>query len=284
MKSHATMGASGVINSDGSAADKKAQSAWIAEMKSAAESKDRDPLYAAAMADPDIDLPEYDAEKGKFLTLYPRTALEVGYAEGIVSHRTELLSELGLSQATIIETEPSLAENVASFLTHPIVVPILLSLASLGLIVELYSPGFGVPGTMGLIELFFYGHVVAGLAVIDAILLLILEIVLIITEFFVTGGIIGLLGAISILGSLFISGADIGHMSLSIGIAVLVAVIAAVILFKFIGMERGIFRHIILRDRTTSELGYISSENRLELIGVEGKTITPLRPSGTALV
>src|SRR5699024_10321440 len=60
--------------------------------------------------------------------------------EGIVSHRTELLSELGLSQATIIETEPSLAENVASFLTHPIVVPILLSLASLGLIVELYSP------------------------------------------------------------------------------------------------------------------------------------------------
>ena len=286
MKSHATMGASGVINSDGSAADKKAQSAWIAEMKSAAESKDRDPLYAAAMADPDIDLPEYDAEKGKFLTLYPRTALEVGYAEGIVSHRTELLSELGLSQATIIETEPSLAENVASFLTHPIVVPILLSLASLGLIVELYSPGFGVPGTMGLIALvlFFYGHVVAGLAGMEAILLLILGIALIITEFFVTGGIIGLLGAISILGSLFISGADIGHMSLSIGIAVLVAVIAAVILFKFIGMERGIFRHIILRDRTTSELGYISSENRLELIGVEGKTITPLRPSGTALV
>src|SRR5699024_9883160 len=286
MKSHATMGASGVINSDGSAADKKAQSAWIAEMKSAAESKDRDPLYAAAMADPDIDLPEYDAEKGKFLTLYPRTALEVGYAEGIVSHRTELLSELCVSQATIIEAEPSLAEIVASFLTHPIVVPILLSLASLGLIVELYSPGFGVPGTMGLIALvlFFYGHVVAGLAGMEAILLLILGIALIITEFFVTGEIIGLLGAISILGSLFISGADIGHMSLSIGIAVLVAVIAAVILFKFIGMERGIFRHIILRDRTTSELGYISSENRLELIGVEGKTITPLRPSRTALV
>src|SRR5699024_9643043 len=108
MKSNATMGASGVINYDTSAADTEAQSAWFGEMKSAAESKNRDPLYAAAMADPDIDLPEYDAEKGKFLTLYPRTALEVGYAEGIVSHRTELLSELGLSQATIIETEPSL--------------------------------------------------------------------------------------------------------------------------------------------------------------------------------
>src|SRR5699024_8006376 len=124
------------------------------------------PLDAAAMEDPDIDLPEYDVETGKLLIIYQRTAREVSYEELIVSHRTELLSELGLSQATIIETEPSLAENVASFLTHPIVVPILLSLASLGLIVELYSPGFGVPGTMGLIALvlFFYGHVVAGLA------------------------------------------------------------------------------------------------------------------------
>lgn len=285
MKSHATMGASGVIQSDGSAADKKAQSAWIAEMKSAAESKGRDPLYAAAMADPDIDLPQYDAGKGKFLTLYPRTAVEVGYAEGIVSHRTELLSELGLSQATIIETEPSLAENIASFLTHPVVVPILLSVASLGLIVELYSPGFGVPGTMGLISLllFFYGHVVAGLAGMEAILLLIVGIALIITEFFVAGGIIGLIGAGAVLGSLFISGANIGHMSLSIGIAFLVSMIASVILFKFIGTERGLFRHLILTDRTTSELGYVSSKNRLELIGVEGATVTPLRPSGTAL-
>src|SRR5699024_9562038 len=36
MNPNATMGASGVITSDGKAADKKAQSAWIAAMKSAA--------------------------------------------------------------------------------------------------------------------------------------------------------------------------------------------------------------------------------------------------------
>src|SRR5699024_1299151 len=57
MKKQATMGASGVITGDGNAADKKAQSAWIAAMKSAAESKGRDPLYAEAMANPEIDLP-----------------------------------------------------------------------------------------------------------------------------------------------------------------------------------------------------------------------------------
>ncbi|TXL68125.1 nodulation protein NfeD [Cerasibacillus terrae] len=285
MKPHATMGASGVITGDGNAADKKAQSAWIAKMGEAAESKGRDPLYAIAMADKEIDLPEYSAKKGDFLTLGAKNALEVNYAEGIVQNRTELLHELGLSNATIVETEPTLAEEVARFLTNPVVVPILLSIASLGLVVELYSPGFGVPGTMGLIALvlFFYGHVVAGLAGLEAVILLITGIALIIAEFFVAGGIVGLLGVGAVIGSLFLSGASVTHMAFSIGIAFLVAIIASIILFKSIGMEKGLFRHIILKDSTKTELGYVAHTNRLELIGLEGKTLTALRPSGVAV-
>jgi membrane-bound serine protease (ClpP class) len=285
MKPNATMGSSGVITSDGNAADEKAQSAWIAAMTGAAESKGRDPLYAAAMADNSIDLPEYGAGKGQFLTLTAKNAIEVGYAEGIFQNRVELLHELGLTNAQVIETDTTFAEEVARFVTSPIVIPILLSIASLGLIVELYSPGFGVAGTMGLIALvlFFYGHIIAGLAGMEAVILLLLGIILIVAEFFVPGGILGLLGIGSILGSLFMAGYDIGHMSMSIAIAFLVAIIASVILFRSVGMEKGVFRHIILRDRTTTELGYVSSVNRLELIGLEGITVTQLRPSGTAL-
>ncbi|MDY0396724.1 nodulation protein NfeD [Virgibacillus halophilus] len=286
MKPQATIGASGVINQDGTEADKKAQSAWLAAMKSAAESKGRDPLYAAAMADKDVDLPTYGAPKGKFLTLGPKEAVEVGYAEAIAPNRVALLHELDLDHATIIETQPTIAEKIARFLTNPVVVPILLSIASLGLIVELYSPGFGVPGSMGIaaLLLFFYGHVVAGLAGMETIILLLAGLALIIAEFFVSGGILGLLGTAAVVGSLFLAGANIVSMSISIGIAFLVAVIAAIILFKVIGMEKGLFRHIILRDSTKTELGYIASENRLELIGLSGKTLTNLRPSGTALV
>lgn len=286
MKPHATMGASGVINQDGTAADKKAQSAWLAAMRSAAESKGRDPLYAAAMADSSIDLPEYGAAKGEFLTLGPEEAVEVNYSEGVVQNQTELLHELGLDGATLVETETSLAEETARFLTNPVVIPILLSIASLGLIVELYSPGFGVPGIMGLtaLVLFFYGHIIAGLAGMEAIILLILGIILIIVEFFVAGGIIGILGVGSIAASLFLSGASLGHMSMSIAIAMIVAIVAAVILFKWIGMDRGIFRHIVLRDRLATEQGYVTSDNRLELIGLEGTSVTPLRPSGTAVI
>lgn len=285
MAPHASIGASGVINSDGSAADKKAQSAWLSNMIAAAESKGRDPLYAAAMADETIDLPEYNAGEGEFLTLFPTAAVEVGYSEGTVQNQVELLHELNLSNATIVETETTFVEEVARFVTSPVVIPILLSIASIGLIVELYSPGFGVPGIMGLssLLLFFYGHVIAGLAGMESIILLVLGIGLIVAEFFVAGGILGILGAGSILGSLFMAGYSVGHMSMSIAIAFIAAIAVGVILFRYIGLERGFFKHIILRDQTTTELGYVSSVNRLELIGLEGTTVTPLRPAGTAL-
>ncbi|UOQ46344.1 nodulation protein NfeD [Halobacillus salinarum] len=286
MKPQATMGASGVINSDGTAADKKAQSAWISSMVAAAESNNRDPLYARAMADSKVDLPEYGAPKGEFLTLGPSQAKEVGYAEGIVNDRTELLNELGLSDAKIVETSPTLAENLARLLTNPVVIPILLSVASLGLVVELYSPGFGVPGIMGILSLvlFFYGHIVAGLAGYEAIVLLILGIGLIIAELFLPGGIAGIAGVVAIVASLMLSSADMGQMAMSIGIAVIVTIAGSLLMFKFFGLERGFFRHVILNESTSAEQGYLSSVTRLELIGLEGVALTPLRPSGTAII
>src|SRR5699024_3042267 len=104
-----------VINEDGTAADKKAQSAWLAAMKSAAESKGRDPMYAAAMADPSIDLPEYSAPEGKFLTLDPKSAVEVKYAEGIVDHGVELLHELGLAMLLLLKQKLHLRKRLPDF-------------------------------------------------------------------------------------------------------------------------------------------------------------------------
>src|SRR5690625_7818572 len=110
-------------------------------MERSAESKEgKYTLYAAAMEDPDIEHPEYDVPKRKFLTLSPKESLEVDYSQGTNNNRVELLAELELSDATIVETETTSAEEVARFITSPIVIPILLSVASLGLIVELYTP------------------------------------------------------------------------------------------------------------------------------------------------
>ncbi|WP_130860214.1 NfeD family protein [Gracilibacillus phocaeensis] len=284
MKPQANMGASGVITADGNAADKKAQSAWIASMRGAASSKDRDPLYAEAMANQSLDLPEYGAPEGEFLTLDANYAVEVDYAQGIVNHRTALLNELSLANAEIIETETTVAEGLARFLTNPVVVPILLSLASIGLIVELYSPGFGIPGSIGIasLVLYFYGHIVAGLAGYETMLLLLLGLVLIIIEIFAPGGILGFIGVGAIVAALYMSTDDVGNMTMSIAIALIASIVVAVILFKTIGLEKGIFRRVILQDSTSSDLGYVSTSNRMELVGMEGVTVTPLHASGAA--
>lgn len=285
MRPHATMGSSKVIQADGTAADLKAQSAWIKAMHTAAESNDRDPIYAVAMVDESVDLPEYGAPEGQLLTLSPNEALEVGYAEGIVNNKEELLQELNLVDAKVKEMETTFSEEIARFITSPIVIPILLSIASLGLVLELYSPGFGVPGTMGLIALglFFYGHLIAGLAGMEVVLLLILGIGLIVTEFFITTGILGFLGGGLILVSLYLAGYDFKIMTYSIAIAFTIALVVAIVLFRSIGLQKGPFRRLVLEDRTTTELGYVSNVSRLELIGQEGITATPLRPSGAAI-
>ncbi|SDB98191.1 membrane-bound serine protease (ClpP class) [Pelagirhabdus alkalitolerans] len=286
MNPQATMGASGVVTGDGTAADDKAQSYWIEAMGSAAEAKGRDRLYAEAMANADIDLPEYNAPSGSYLTLGPASALEVGYSEGTVNHRTELLEELGLANATVEEIEVTIAEEVARFLTNSAVVSILLSLAGLGLILELYSPGFGVAGSVGVLSilLFFYGHTIAGFAGQEAFILLILGIGLIVAEFFVPGGILGGLGALGVLGSLFMATPNPRQLSISLLIALIITIGVAIYLFQRIGLEKGVFKYIILNDSETPERGYISNQNRHELTHQTGTTLTPLRPAGTALI
>jgi len=286
MTKDARMGAAAVIDQAGNAADEKANSYWLAAMRTAAEHNGRDATYALAMADKEIDLPKYGAEKGKLLTLTADQAIEVKYAEGIVTNRAELLNVLGFQNASVEVMEVSFAEQLARFITHPIVVPILLSIGSLGLVLELYSPGFGIPGIMGAsaLVLFFFGHLVAGLAGMESIILFVIGIVLILVEFFIPGGILGLIGFGAILTSLFIATDNIAHMALSLVIAIGVTVLAIFILFKVFGKKMKLIKRIVLSDSTNTESGYVSNKNRVELVDQVGFALTALRPSGTALI
>src|SRR5690625_1322502 len=107
----ATMGSAKVIDGSGNAAEDKAQSYWLAEMRSAAELNDRDPKYALAMADERIEIPELDVSDDELLTLTADQAVDVGYAEEIASNRAELLTYLGLENVTEREMEVSFSEK-----------------------------------------------------------------------------------------------------------------------------------------------------------------------------
>ena len=197
----ATMGAAAVIDASGNTAGEKAESAWLAQMTAAAENsgpnpEGRDPKFAQSMVIDTIDLSEYRAPIGKLLTLTAEDALEVGYSEGTVASLSELLQVLNLENSEVVSVEQTFAEKLARLITNPIIVPILLSIASIGLVVELYSPGFGVPGTMGLASLgmFFFGHMVAGFAGYETLIVFAIGLILVVAELFVTGGIIGIIG------------------------------------------------------------------------------------------
>jgi membrane-bound serine protease (ClpP class) len=279
-----TMGSAAIIDSQGNTADKKAQSYWHSAMTEAAKQNGREPIYALAMADESVDLPE--APKGKLLTLGAERAKEVGYSDGTYSDLDQLLEHLGLADAELKKMEESFAEKIARFITNPLVIPILLTIGSLGLVLELYSPGFGLPGIMGLssLLLFFYGHMVAGLAGFETLILFVLGIGLMIAEFFLPGGIAGILGLGAVLGSLFLAADNVIHMGISILIAIGITILVSILMVKVFGKRMKIFRKLILNDATTTEEGYVSNQNRLELIGLEGTAVTALRPSGTMII
>jgi membrane-bound serine protease (ClpP class) len=264
-----TMGSAAIIDQSGNTAGKKAESYWFAEMQNAAKQANRDPIYALAMADETIDLPKYGAEKGKLLTLTSEQAVEVGYAEGDVR-----------------PLEVSFAEKVARFITNPFVYSILLTIGSLGLVLELYSPGFGVPGFMGLsaLLLFFYGHLVAGLAGYETLILFIIGLGLILLEFFIAGGIAGAIGFVAIIASFFLAADNVVHMGISLLVAITVTILVSILLIKVFGKKMRLFKKIILTDSTNTESGYVSNKNRSELVGMEGYALTVMRPSGTILI
>ncbi len=287
MMPDATIGSAGVIDSAGNAAEEKAQSAWIAQMIAAAESSERNPIYAEAMANKNIDMSDYRAPKGEgYLTLSASEALEVGYSNGTVNNLQDVLEEIHLANSEVVYVPPTIAEEITRIVTHPVVVPILLSIASLGLVLELYSPGFGIPGIMGLssLGLFFFGHTIAGFAGFETILLFIIGFALLIAEFFIPGGIVGIIGGALMIISLLFAGANFVHMAYSILIAMFIAVIGMVIIMKFFGKRLHVFNKLVLKDATTTEEGYVSNVNRIELIGKVGVAITPLRPAGVISV
>lgn len=282
MKPSTTIGSAAVIDSQGNTAGQKAESAWKAEMLAAAELNERAPIYAEAMVDPDFEIPELGLEKGELLTLTASEALKVGYAEKIAEDRQELLAHLNLEDAKILESNPTFADKIARFVTNPVVVPILLSLGSLGLVLELYTPGFGIAGSIGALSLllFFYGHMIAGLAGWEAIILFGVGLILLILELFLPGGIIGILGVLAVLTGLIMAGGSLSGILIAIAIAIVVTIIGSYFFLRSFGYN-GSLKKLVLFDSTSSEKGYLSHKERDDLTGRIGVTATTLRPSGS---
>ncbi|MFZ5925117.1 MAG: NfeD family protein [Bacillota bacterium] len=261
-------------------------SALRGEFEATAEARGRDPEVAGAMVDADIVIKGL-VDEGKLLTLTAQKALDIGFIDYIARTRKDALEKCGFSGARIVEVPQNWAERIARFLTEPTVSSILLIVGFLGLLFEVTSPGWGVPGTSGVIALalFFFGRMVAGLAGWEVVGLFILGFLLLLAEVFLIPGfgIAGVSGIAAIFTSLVLSFRDLREAGFVISFSLVATAFIVVIAFKYLGKSMA-FGRVILRASQGRTEGYVATEDRQAYLGRVGTALTAMRPSGTILI
>ncbi len=293
MRPASVIGAATPVDGSGTKASEKIVSAMRSEMRALAEAHGVDPEIAAAMVDEDIEVAGV-VEAGKLLTLTTEEAIEVGYAVE-VEDLADMLVQLDAPGAQVVTSETNWAEGVVRFFSNPLVAPFLLTLGFLGIITEIKTASFGLAGVAGILSLslFFGSHLIVGLAGLEDLIIFGVGLVLVGVEVFLIPGFgfFGVLGGLGIMAGLYLSlmgsiptTADFTRAGLILSTTVLlIAVTAWAMIRSLPGSARLAKSGIFLLQSTDREVGYESAHPRTDLVGVVGKAITDLRPSGTGL-
>lgn len=287
------MGAATVVDQTGQKVGEKYQSYMRSEMRSTAEKNGRPTDIAQAMVDERIVIPGL-CDSTQLVTLTSEEAVKYKMADTILTKLDDVLSYIGMKDAKIVDVKSNWAEDIVRFLNNPIIASILIMIGFFGLLAEIKTPGWGLPGTAGLIALalFFGSSYILQLASIVEILMFVAGVVLLLVEIFVIPGfgVAGISGIVLIFASIFLSliGSEpfITFESISVAIIQLtVALIAAIILVfllaKFLPKTTA-FSKLVLSESEKTDQGFVSYPSDTSLIGKSGKALTVLRPAGIA--
>ncbi|WP_246314810.1 NfeD family protein [Paenibacillus foliorum] len=291
MEPGSSIGAAAVVDITGNEIESvKVIAHWSSEMRAAAELRGRNPQIAEAMVDKNVgaEMPQLtrSVPKGQLVSLTAEEAIKVGYAEVIAKDIDEAIRFVGGTDHPVLHIDPTPAEKFARFITQPWISMLLLFIGIAGVLIELFVPGFGIPGIVGLIGfgLYFFGNYLSGFAGVEDIALFVIGVVLLIIEIFVSSfGIIGILGIACLFSSVIMAANNTKQAALNLSIATVLAIIVVAIIIKYF-KHRGVWNRFILREKLTTEQGFTSSKIRTDLLGKSGLSVTPLRPAGTILV
>ena len=295
-----------VVGGTGETADEKVVSAVRKDFAAAAEARGRDPRVAEAMVDPDVEVPGL-VERGKLLTLTTGEALEWGYAEGEVASLDALLALKGLEGRPLVATSPGLAERLVRLLTNPLVASLLFSLGVLGLLAEFLTPGFGLPGILGasFLVLFFWGHMLAGLAGWEGVALVVLGVALLALEVLVVPGfgVAGVLGVAAFLAGMYLS--LVGRVPTTFDYVRALSVVTGSLLLMLVGgllflrfLPKRTLGGLVLQDRlgrllpAAAPAGGVAqgaatappADEFVPLVAARGVALTDLHPAGVARI
>ncbi|HWA24417.1 MAG TPA: NfeD family protein [Lacunisphaera sp.] len=275
----------------------------------------QDPRRASvlkAMRLPDFELKLDDKvikSKGELLTLTADKAITL-YGEpptpllaaGIATSLDALLAtKYGGQGVEKVELKVTWSEELAQYLTA--ITPILMGLGMLALFIEFKTPGFGWPGTIGIIllALVFIGNYVAGLSGHEPALIFVVGILLVAAELFFFPGVVvvALAGVIFMLAALVWAGADYwpnqpmavnfsGTMLMqpviNLALALAITVVLGALAMKYLP-NTPLYRHLALQaapagPAQVAGMAPAAAGGLERLVGRTGLAVTGLFPSG----
>lgn len=236
-------------------------------------------------------------KKGELLTLTSGEAYEFGLASFVADSLEEVLKRYGWEKASVLRIEPTWGERLFRFLSNPLVSGLLLLIGLAGLYFELQTPGFGLPGIVGLIALalFFGAQYVIGLANWADLILILVGVGLLGIEIFVIPGfgITGITGIACIIIGVYLALTRVAipvypwdfERLQNAGKTVLIGIfsfsVLVAITWKYLP-RTFIFQKISLSHTQKAEAGYTvqMEKEKEDWLGVVGVAETVLRPAG----
>jgi len=298
------IGAATAVDMTGKKGSEKVISFMREEMASTAEKRGRSKEIARGMVDEEltfthlviggdsIKVDDIEGRKdGKLISLTTEQALKYKIADGTAENMEALLDSLGYSSVQTIETTENWSEAIVRFLTNPVVASLLTTFGFLGILFELQSPGWGIPGFVGLacLILSLSASYIAQLATMSDMLFVLTGLALILLEVLVIPGFgIAGLGGIGLmiygLYLLLLPDIPVGEEVLGQAmdgflIGLVGAVIGLVLLAKLM-IKTKFWEQLTAPDTQKKEDGYSNTFGWESLQGETGIADTDLHPSG----
>jgi len=235
--------------------------------------------------------------KGKLLTLSAGEALDWGVAAAIVESIGEVVAHFDIpDDVKIVRITPTWSEELFKWMISPTISGLLLMLGIGGLYVEIRTPGFGLPGIIGVtcLALFFGSRAIVGLADWIDLVLLTVGLVLILVEVLVLPGfgIPGAAGILCLLAGIYLAFTRVPipqfswdyqrlqDMTYTLTITLVGFGIFSVLVTRYLP-KTPFYNRLVLASEQTEDEGYIvQTQEHESAVGQEGVATSNLRPSG----
>ena len=298
------IGAATAVDMSGKKGSEKVISFMREEMASTAEKRGRNKEIARGMVDEElnfshlvingdsISVNDIEGRKdGKLISLTTEQAIKYGIADGTAETIESLMDTLSLGSLEVAESSENWSESIVRFLTNPVVASLLTTFGFLGILFELQSPGWGIPGFVGLTCLILSLSVsyIAQLATMSDMIFILAGLSLILLEMLVIPGfgIVGIGGIGFMLYGLYLLllpevpvGEEVLGQAMDGFLIGLVGAIIGIILLGKLMIRSKFWEQLTAPSSQKKNQGFSNTQGWENLQGELAITDTDLHPSG----